>query len=96
MKVFLADLKKAKVKNRIVAEGGAPPLKKAITKRPRVALGGPSTLAKAPASHLPSAPIIEEDDNKVEVILALILAIPISSSTLTSPVATPRKLSTSI
>lgn len=96
MKVYLANLKKAKMKKRSANEGGAPKLKKAISKRPRVALEGPSILSRAPTAHPPNTLTIEEDDNKVKVILALTPTILIYFSVPTLMVIVPRQLSTSV
>lgn len=94
MKVSLVDLKKAKAKKRTANEGRASKPKKVVSKRSRVPLEGPSTLIRAPATYAPSAPIVEEDDEKVEVISAPIPAKPIFSSMPAPMVAVPRQLST--
>lgn len=46
MKVSLGILKNTK--KRAITKGGAPQIKKVISKKPQVALGGPLTFSKAP------------------------------------------------
>lgn len=95
MKVSVANIKKTKVKKRGAAEGGAPQAMEAIFKRPRVAIGGPSALARALASHPPSITTTKEDDNEVEVISGPIPTILISSLVLMLVAAIARQPSTS-
>lgn len=68
MKISKADLKKVKMKKRGVEEGATPPVRTAIAKRPRVALGVPSALVRVPVVQLLRSPIGGGDDNEVEVV----------------------------
>lgn len=93
MKVSLDALKKAK--KRTATEGGAPKTKKAITKKPQVALGGPSASSRAPALYPPKA-LTTMDDDDMEIVLALIFVVPVSFATLAPSTAGLRDLRPSI
>lgn len=60
-------MKRAKAKKRGAEDEAAPPKKMAIMKRPRVALGGPSALARVSMAHLPRS-LVGRDGDEVEVV----------------------------
>lgn len=90
MKILLDSWKKIKEIKRTTIEGGAPQTKKVITKKPRVALGGPPTSAKALELHPLRVPTAK-DDNEVEIILASIPVVLISSSAMAPLAMSPTK-----
>lgn len=96
MKVFMANINKAKAKKRGIAKGGAPQAMIAIAKKPWVVLGGPSVSSKALAACLPRSPATEDDDDNVEVISAPIPIVLVSFLVPTISVTILVKLNTSI
>lgn len=80
MNVSPEALKNAK-KKRATTEGGAPQLKKAVSKKPLVAIGGPSASARTLTSCLIKAPSVVDDD-EMEIFLAPTPIAPTSSPAL--------------
>lgn len=96
MKVSVANITKAMSNKKIAIKGEASQPRGVNAKKPRVALRGLSTSAKAPPACQTRVPTIEKDDDEVEVILTPAATILVSSSTPIIPITIPKKLSASV